>query len=99
VTVKKLFENTTMYSKTRNWGANHPHNSGTIKVFNMLEFGIETLPSLLLARIYFEVDPNDKVDESDEGNNVVWTYIFLWWIQFLQWNILSRIILGRLRQR
>ena len=96
-TFKKLFQDKNVYSKTVDWDSNKYHSNGEIKRVDTLEIDVEKLPSFFIGRIFFEVNPNGIIDESNEHNNVVWSFIFLRWFQYLQWSISTRIILGRLR--
>ena len=96
-TIKRLFKNSNMYVRARGWG-NKPHNSGTIEDLYMgsfIEIYGNRLPALFFARIFFEVDPNDTVDESNERNNRVWTYIFGVWTNFGYLAIYGIFLLGR----
>ena len=83
LTMKKLFGNITIYKKTEDYGSQIEHPTDTIKTLTMYEFDMDKIPMIFFGKIYFEVDPDNKVIESNEKNNLVWTYVFCWWYQVL----------------
>jgi hypothetical protein len=96
-TFKKLFRDENVYSKTVDWDSNKYHSNGEIKSVDTLEINVEKIPNFFIGRIFFKVNPNGIIDESNEHNNMVWAFIYLHWSQWLQWSIRTNIIIGRLR--
>jgi hypothetical protein len=93
MTIKKLFQDENLYSKNDDYGGVRNHPSGAIKTVTLLEFDMESLPGFFFARVFFEVDDNNKVEESNENNNVVWAYMFCYWY----WLLNERVIAGRFK--
>lgn len=98
ITFKKLFMNITKYSKSWSWSSNENHFHNAIKRLNTNEIEVENLPPIFFGRVFFEVDPKGNVNESNEQNNVVWSFTFVRWFQSMQWTIGASISLGKLRQ-
>ena len=97
LTLKKLFSDTTIYSKTENHGTSYPHHPNTVKTLNMLELDLEQLPNHFIARVFFEIDPFNMVHESNEDNNIRWTFMYCRWFQLNFWTLGCKILIGRIR--
>lgn len=98
VTIKKLFQNKNLFSKTVKYSTSQWHLSGEIKTFFMKEFWMLGVPTIVFARMFFEVDPSNEVVESNEANNVVWAYVVGLYINMYRWAF-CKLFLGRLRQQ
>ncbi len=97
ITFKKLFMNKTMYSISPSWSSNQNHFHNVIKRLDTKEIEVENLPPLFFGRVFFEVDHKGNVDESNEQNNVVWSFTFVRWFQSMLWTMGAKIVLGKLR--
>lgn len=98
VSFKKLFSDETVYSKMFHWGYNQMHWSWKVKTLRTWEIDMEYMPKYMVGRIFFEVDPNNQINETNEDNNVVWAYCFYYWFQFVPDTIAVNMFIGRLRR-
>jgi hypothetical protein len=77
MTMKKLLQNESVcFFLQDTWWTINPFDPGEIEDLYMGYLCADELPFFFLGRIFFEVDPDNIVDESNEKNNVVWTYIY-----------------------
>jgi hypothetical protein len=99
LTIKELFRNKTVYSETGEyWSGHQPHAPGAIIENIIGSIDATSLRTIFLYHIFFEIDSNNNVHESNENNNIVWAYVFGFWI----WSMPPKVIicglrLGRLR--
>jgi len=96
ITFKLLFLNKTIFYDYEDWGSVKPHRLNEIKVLTS-DLRIGKLPRIFIGRIFFEVNPNRIVNESNEKNNAVWTYIYLHYFGYGEENMITKVIIGKLR--
>jgi len=99
-TIKRLFRNEVLDSRSASHGEIILHETGDVKTLRMgNEIIVEKFPNVFFGRIIFEVDPDDKVEESNEKNNVVWAFLYCRWLQWIDIHEMScNFKIGRLRQ-
>lgn len=99
MTMKKLFKKEVVCSHFISKTCNKQINPNeTIQELYLGNFCVGDLGVLYRYRIFFELDPNDKVDEQNEKNNVVWAYIIGFVLGVAEGGFWY-LIIGKLRQK
>jgi len=74
-TIKKLFKNEVVCFISKTWYPINPFEQGEVKEVGVGDFCVDDMPMFFYGRIFFHVDPNDNIDESNEYNNKAWAYV------------------------
>ena len=97
--INTLIFNETICSYSKSWHPLNPFEPGERHHNSYMGyFCVDSIPRLNFGYIFFEVDSDNNVDESNEKNNIVFTFILIFVIGWDDHQADAIIYMGELKQ-